>query len=177
MITLERGDITLVAADVIVNAANARLAPGGGVCGAIHAAGGPAIAAECRAFLAAHGPLAPGEAAITSGGRLAVRWVVHAAGPVWRGGHADEAETLASAYRSAVRIADAVGAADIAFPSISTGIFGYPVERAAPVAMRAVRDALVESVSVRRACFVLFDDATHRAFAAALEALEGEDVD
>jgi O-acetyl-ADP-ribose deacetylase len=167
-ISLVRGDITRVAADAIVNAANAHLAPGGGVCGAIHSAGGPSIAAECRVLVDERGPLAPGDAAATGGGRLPARYVIHAVGPVWHGGTSGEAEVLASVYRSSVAEADRLGLASIAFPSISTGIYGYPVDLAAPVALAAVRDALDVASSVREATFVLFDAATFAAFEKAL---------
>lgn len=177
MIELVLGDITCFSADAIVNAANTHLVPGGGVSGAIHSAGGPAIAAEARALVERRGPLAPGTAAATGAGRLLARWVVHAIGPMWHGGASGEAETLASAYRSAIRAADEKGATDIAFPSISTGIYGYPVSRAAPVALRAVRDALAEAASVRAATFVLYDQATYTAFDAALRELGEEDPD
>lgn len=110
-IVLERGDITRACVDVIVNAANSLLAPGGGVCGAIHAAGGPAIAGECRAWVAEHGDVSTGGAAITTGGALRASHVIHAVGPVWHGGIAGEADALASAYRESMTLADAAGAA------------------------------------------------------------------
>lgn len=174
-IILERGDITRVNADAVVNASNAAMTPGGGVSGAIHDAGGPAIAAEAREVVARRGPLAPGEAAATTGGLLAARYVIHALGPVWHGGGRGEAEALASAYRESVRAADALGLATIAFPSISTGIFGYPVGLAAPVALRSVREALDAAAHVREVRFVLYDDATHRAYVSALETMEREE--
>ncbi len=167
-IRLERGDITRVPVHAIVNASNARMIPGGGVSGAIHSAGGPSIAAEAREVIAHRGPLEPGEAAATGGGRLSARHVIHALGPVWHGGRGGEPEALASAYRNCVRAADELGDASIAFPSISTGIFGYPIELAAPVALRAVRDALDAALSVREVRFVLYDDATYRAYERAL---------
>jgi O-acetyl-ADP-ribose deacetylase len=167
-ILLEHGDITRVDTDAIVNASDAHLTPGGGVSGAIHAAGGPAIAAEGREIVAGRGPLVPGEAAATTGGRLPARHVIHALGPVWRDGTHGEPEALASAYRESIRIADCLSLASIAFPSISTGIFGYPVQLAAPVALRAVREALAHAVSVREVRFVLFDDATYAAYEHAL---------
>ena len=166
------GDITTVAADAIVNAANSQLLPGGGVCGAIHAAAGPELAHACRDYVAEHGPVAPGCSAITHGFRLPARYVIHAVGPVWRGGSASEADLLASAYCSAIELADASKLADIAFPSISTGIYGYPVGLAAPVALRSVGEALASATSVREATFVLFDSATHAAYAEALAEIE-----
>lgn len=168
-ILLEHGDITRVSADAIVNASNAHLTPGGGVSGAIHAAGGPAIAEEGRRVLERRGrPLEPGEAEATGAGRLPARHVIHVLGPVWHGGGRGEAEALASAYREAVRLADELGDATIAFPSVSTGIFGYPVGLAAPLAVRAVREALDAASRVREARFVLFDEATLRAYERAL---------
>jgi O-acetyl-ADP-ribose deacetylase (regulator of RNase III) len=171
-ILLERGDITTVAVDAIVNAANGQLAPGGGVSGAIHSAGGPSIAAEGQAWVREHGPVATGDAAVTGAGRLPARHVIHAVGPIWHGGGSGEAEALASAYRRAIELADALGSETIAFPSISTGIFGYPLEQAAPVALRAVRDALARAAHVREVRFVLYDAATYAAYQAALAEAE-----
>ncbi|MBA4370525.1 MAG: O-acetyl-ADP-ribose deacetylase [Coriobacteriaceae bacterium] len=170
-ISLTLGDITRVHADAIVNAANPHLAPGGGVCGAIHAAGGPQVAAECRAWVEAHGPVPPGGAAITGAGRLPARRVIHAVGPVWHGGGDHEAEILASAYRSAIALAEAEGLTSVAFPSISTGIYGYPVAAAAPVALRAVHEALAGTEHVRDVTFVLFDEPTRAAYERALAEL------
>jgi O-acetyl-ADP-ribose deacetylase (regulator of RNase III) len=129
-----QGDITTEAVDAIVNAANENLARGGGVCGAIHAAGGPAIEAECRRV----GHCPTGGAVATTAGELPARFVIHAVGPVWRGGGHGEAELLASAYTSALDEAARVGARSIAFPAISTGIYGYPLEAATAVAVDAV---------------------------------------
>lgn len=173
-ITLARGDITRFSADAIVNASNAQLTPGGGVSGAIHSAGGPSIAAEGREILERRGPLASGEAEATTAGRLPARYVIHALGPVWHGGGHGEAAALASAYGESIRIADELGLGSLAFPSISTGIFGYPAGLAAPVALRAVRKALASASSVSDVTFVLFDDATYRAYEQAL-AEEGGD--
>jgi O-acetyl-ADP-ribose deacetylase (regulator of RNase III) len=167
-IVLERGDITRQDADAIVNTANAHLAPGGGVSGAIHDAAGPSLAVEARAFVDRRGPLAPGEAAITGAGRLPARHVIHALGPVWHGGSAREADTLAAAYRNSVRLADEAGLESVAFPSISTGIFGYPVQLAAPVAVQSVRAALDVAAHVREVRFVLYDQVTFAAYEAAL---------
>jgi O-acetyl-ADP-ribose deacetylase (regulator of RNase III) len=172
-IVLEKGDITRVDTDAIVNAANSRLAPGGGVSGAIHSAGGPAITEECRAWVAEHGAVATGAAAITTGGRLPARHVIHTVGPVWHGGGSREPELLASAYRSSIALADEHGLDTIAFPSISTGIFGYPTGLAATVALEAVRDALGRATSVREVRFVLFDAATYAAYEAAAERMGG----
>jgi O-acetyl-ADP-ribose deacetylase (regulator of RNase III) len=157
-----RGDITAQTMDAIVNAANEQLAPGGGVCGAIHAAGGPSIAAECRRI----GHCPTGGAVATTAGELPARFVIHAVGPVWHGGQRDEAQLLASAYTSALDEAARVGARSIAFPAISTGIYGYPLADATAVAVAAVRGWKGEGVDLVR--FVCFDDATLAAYEAVL---------
>ncbi len=169
VIELAQGDITRETTDAIVNAANSELVPGGGVCGAIHRAGGPAIAEECRAVRRERGPVPPGGAAATTGGKLAARHVVHAVGPVYAGGGRGEAETLASCYRESLRIADGLKLKSIAFPAISTGIFGYPLEEAARVALDAVAATLpgLQHVSVVK--FVLFDGSALAAFTRAAE--------
>jgi len=169
---LEQGDITKVRADAIVNAANSRLAGGGGVDGAIHRAGGPSIMEECRRL----GACPTGEAVVTTAGNLPARWVVHAVGPVWRGGHEREPELLARAYRNALRQADDRGARTVAFPSLSTGAYGYPVELAAPVALRAVLEGLRESRSVERVTFVLFSHDVLRVYERALEEIAAAEV-
>lgn len=130
-------DITTLTTDAIVNAANESLAPGGGVCGAIHRAAGPELARACAAI----GRCPTGEARITPGFRLPAKFVIHAVGPIWRGGDANEAELLASAYRSSMALAKENGIRSIAFPAISTGIYGYPLELATPIAVNAVREA------------------------------------
>ena len=167
-VRLRLGDITAEATGAIVNAANAHLMPGGGVCGAIHAAAGPELARECARVAASRGALHPGEAAITDGYRLPARHVIHALGPVWHGGTAGEAADLAAAYRSALSLAAEHRLTSIAFPSISTGIFGYPIDDAAPVAIGAVREALEHADSVRDVVFVLYDERTFQAYARAL---------
>ena len=158
-----QGDITAEAVDAIVNAANEELAPGGGVCGAIHRAGGPSIAAECRRI--AHCPT--GGAVATTGGGLPARFVIHAVGPVWHGGTQGEPDLLASAYTSALDEAVRVGARSVAFPAISTGIYGYPLEAATAVAVEAVRNWKGEGIDLVR--FVCFDDHTLDAYRSALE--------
>ena len=155
------GDITAETVDAIVNAANTGLVRGGGVCGAIFAAAGPELDGACRAI----GGCATGDAAATPGFALAARWIIHAVGPVWSGGDQGEPELLASAYRRSLGVADEVGARSVAFPAISTGIFGYPVEAATDVAVGAVRDARTDVTVVR---FVCFDDRTLAAYTARL---------
>lgn len=133
-----RGDLTLQAVDAIVNAANSSLLGGGGVDGAIHRGGGPAILETCRAIRAARGPLPPGEAVITTAGRLPARHVIHTVGPIWSGGGASEPETLARCYRSSLELAAQHSLASVAFPSISTGAYGYPIDEAAPLALGTI---------------------------------------
>jgi O-acetyl-ADP-ribose deacetylase len=164
LIELVQGDITQQDVDAIVNAANSALAPGGGVDGAIRRAGGPSITAATSRI----GGCATGNAAATTAGDLPARYVVHAVGPIWQGGGAGEAELLASAHRRAVEIAAEQGCRSIAFPAISTGIYGYPAELAAPVAVAAVREALERNPQVELVRFVLFSDELLRAFEAAL---------
>jgi len=166
---LVQGDITREETDAMVNAANSELAVGGGVCGAIHRAGGPEIAEQCRQIRGQRGPLPPGQAVATTGGRLKARYVIHSVGPVWAGGKQREPETLASCYRECIRVADELGLKSIAFPAISTGIFGYPLEPATEVAVRSVGEALPRARNVERVRFVVFDEAAYQAYARALE--------
>lgn len=160
-------DITKMAADAIVNAANSSLLGGGGVDGAIHRAGGPSILAECERIVAKIGRLPAGKAVMTTGGRLPARYVIHTVGPIWRGGQRGEAETLASAYRESIRIADENSVTTMVFPSISTGAYGYPVEQAARVAVKAVFEALQKTSFVREVRFALYDSSTLDAYVAA----------
>jgi O-acetyl-ADP-ribose deacetylase len=148
-----RRDITTLAVDAIVNAANPALRPGGGVCGAIHRAAGPGLDAECLAL----GGCATGDAKATAGHDLPARWVIHTVGPVWQGGDAGEAEALASCYRRSLEVADDLGARSVAFPAISTGIFGYPADEAADVAVTTVR---ATPTAVEEVLLVAFDDDT-----------------
>lgn len=162
-----RGDITRFPADAIGNAANDRLAGGGGVDGAIHRAGGPAIMAECRVI----GGCPTGSAVTTTAGTLPAKYVIHAVGPIWRGGRAGEAGLLASAYRSIMARAAEKGVRTLALPSISTGVYGYPLEQAAPVALAAIAEGLRADTTVERVTFVLFNDETMAAYEAALDEL------
>lgn len=157
MITFVVGDLTEQPVDAVVNAANEALAPGGGVCGAIRRAGGDEIFEECARL----GGCATGDAKATGAGRLPARYVIHAVGPVWRGGDAGEPELLASAYSRSLEVAVELGCRTIAFPALSTGIYGYPVELAAPVAVGAVR-ALEDRFDEVR--FVFLDDAMRELF-------------
>jgi O-acetyl-ADP-ribose deacetylase (regulator of RNase III) len=147
-----QGDITAEQVDAVVNAANEGLRGGGGVDGAIHRAGGPAIMEECRGI----GRCPTGRAVITTGGRLSARHVIHTVGPVWRGGGAGEPELLASCYREGLGLAQAKGLSSLAFPSISTGAYGYPKEQAARVAIRTVVDYLRQNRGIKRVRFVVF---------------------
>ena len=157
--TLEaaQGDITREAVDAIVNAANSGLARGGGVCGAIFSAAGPELDGACAEL----GGCPTGDARATPGFRLPARWIIHAVGPVWHGGDSGEPELLASAYRRSLAVADEIGARSVAFPAISTGIYGYPLEAATAIAVRSCRDTEA-SVDVIR--FVCFDDRTLAAY-------------
>jgi len=165
MIQLVIADITEQEVDAIVNAANPSLLGGGGVDGAIHRAGGGAILEECRAL----GRCEPGDAKATTGGNLPARHVVHAVGPIWHGGGEGEAELLASCHRRAIELADELGATSVAFPAISTGAYGYPVELAAPVAIAATKEALAKHPSVQLARFVFRDERTLAPYRAALD--------
>ena len=157
-------DITEETTDAIVNAANSSLLGGGGVDGAIHRAGGPAILAECRKIVSKIGRLPAGKAVITTGGRLAAEHVIHTVGPIYHGGGRGEAETLASCHRESIRIADENAVTSLAFPAISTGAYGYPVHEAAPIAISATAEALITARRVTKCRFVLFDAATLRAY-------------
>jgi O-acetyl-ADP-ribose deacetylase len=165
-------DLTEENTDAIVNAANSYLLGGGGVDGAIHDAGGPAIVAECRKIVGKIGTLPAGKAVITTGGRLSAKYVIHTVGPVYRGEEPGVAEALASCHRESVRLADDHALASLAFPAISTGAYGYPVAEAAPIAISATIEALASAKHVTLCKFVLFDISTVRAFQRAAEKLE-----
>jgi O-acetyl-ADP-ribose deacetylase (regulator of RNase III) len=165
-ITLAKGDITAQHVDAIVNAANSSLMGGGGVDGAIHRGGGPEILAECRALRAAkYGRGLPtGQAVATTAGRLPARWVIHTVGPVWSASE-DRSAALASCYRESLRVADELGARTVAFPAVSTGVYGWPMDDGARIAVRTVRET---DTSVDEVRFVLFDDAAYQAFTDAM---------
>jgi O-acetyl-ADP-ribose deacetylase (regulator of RNase III) len=168
---LQRGDITSLGRHVgaIVNAANESLMAGGGVCGAIHRAGGRAITEACYQI----GRCATGAAVATTAGRLDADAVIHAVGPVWHGGQADEDRLLASAYASSLDVAEQRGLTSVAFPSISTGIYGFPIERAASIALRTVRERLARGSTLEEVIFVLFSEADYRVYGAAAEPFAG----
>jgi O-acetyl-ADP-ribose deacetylase (regulator of RNase III) len=159
-IEIHAGDITKLAVDAIVNAANAQLRPGGGVCGAIHRAAGKSLREACARI----GGCATGDAVHTEGYDLKARHVIHTVGPVWRGGSENEAALLASCYRTALKIAQEIGARSIAFPAISTGVYGFPVERATEIAVATVRDFLKEESAVERVIFCVFGPEAEAAY-------------
>ncbi|MGE4298542.1 MAG: macro domain-containing protein [Desulfovibrionaceae bacterium] len=169
---LAQGDLTRSAADAIVNAANNRLAGGGGVDGAIHRAAGPHLLAACQDWVAAHGPLPTGQAMLTPGFSLAARHVIHTVGPIWRGGGAGEEALLTSAYTRSLELAQAHALAWVAFPAISCGVYGYPLELAVPVALAALRRGL-EAGLARRVDMCLHDGSALAAWAEVARALFG----
>jgi O-acetyl-ADP-ribose deacetylase (regulator of RNase III) len=172
-IELEQGDITQIQVDAVVNAANSALAGGGGVDGAIHRAAGPALMAELHAR---YTRCPPGSAVLTSSAGLSrngVKYVVHAVGPIWRGGGHDEETLLRSTYRTALTLAYEAGAKSVAFPAISCGVYAYPLEIGSRVGLEAVRETLVDTPSVERCVFVLYGWDTYQAFARAMDGLRG----
>ena len=164
---LVQGDITQQDTEAIVNAANSSLLGGGGVDGAIHRAGGPQILEECRRI----GGCPAGQARITTGGRLKARYVIHTVGPIYHGGQRGEADTLASAYRSSLQLASQHGVKSLAFPSISTGAYGYPIELAAPIALKTAIDYLRDHPEIELVHFVLFGGSAYEAYERALRRL------
>ncbi|MDZ4833113.1 MAG: O-acetyl-ADP-ribose deacetylase [Candidatus Melainabacteria bacterium] len=168
-ISLVRGDITRQDVGAIVNAANSSLLGGGGVDGAIHRAGGPAILDECKQILAIQGKCRAGEAVITGGGNLKAKFVIHTVGPIWRGGASNEEKTLASAYNQSLLLAEQYEVKTVAFPSISTGAYGFPIDKAARIAVAVAREFCSGHNSRGEIRFVLFDDRTYEFFKSALD--------
>jgi O-acetyl-ADP-ribose deacetylase len=158
------GDITKLAVDAIVNAANTSLLGGGGVDGAIHRAGGPAILEECRKIIAVQGSCPTGEAVITTGGRLAAKYVIHTVGPVWNGDLNGEPQSLARCYQNSLRLAVEHYCRTIAFPNISTGVYGYPKEKAAIIAVNEVTKYLSNNKTIEQVIFVCFDAESKRIY-------------
>ncbi len=173
-ISLHQGDITREDAEAIVNAANSTLMGGGGVDGAIHRAAGPALREECKQIKALQGPCSPGNAVITGGGKLKAQYVIHTVGPIWRGGFTNEDQILSNAYKNSLQLALDNQVTTIAFPSISTGAYGYPLGEAAGVAMAAVKDFVIhidQGAQLNQVRFVLFDAFTYQAYKEALAKL------
>jgi len=169
-ISMLQGDISRQTTDAIVNAANSGLMGGGGVDGAIHRAGGPAILEECKKIVAQHGRLPTGKAVITIGGKLQAQYVIHTVGPIWHGGSRNEAELLSSAYNECLKLAAENKLTSISFPSISTGAYGYPVDEAARIAVNTVVSFLrQQTTSLKEVVFVLFDSRTYQSYRSALQ--------
>ncbi len=160
-IELIKGDITTLKVGAIVNAANSKLAGGGGVDGAIHRAGGPSIMAECDLIRDKEGGCPTGQAVITTGGKLVAKFVIHTVGPIWKGGLKNERELLESAYISSLKRASEAGLKSIAFPNISTGVYGFPKEEAADIAIKNVKNFLAEHPFPERVIFVCFEDESY----------------
>jgi O-acetyl-ADP-ribose deacetylase (regulator of RNase III) len=173
-IAIIQGDITRQTTDTIINAANSSLMGGGGVDGAIHRAGGPAILEECIKIVARQGRLPTGKAVITTAGNMKTKYVIHTVGPIWRGGNQDEPALLASAYRESLKLAAANNLSSVSFPSISTGAYGYPVEEGAAIALKEVVSFLKQPSSVKEVVFVLFDARTFDAYKDALHDIKKE---
>lgn len=170
-----RGDITKVEADVIVNAANSSLMGGGGVDGATHRAGGPVILQECRKIVAEQGECPPGDAVITTAGNLPARYVIHTVGPIWKGGKSGEPEKLKNCYRNSLELAVDNDCASIAFPNISTGVYGYPKEEAARIAVAEVAAFLRKNSAPERVILVCFDEENERLAREQVESLSEND--
>lgn len=170
-IEIMQADITKLAVDAIVNAANSSLMGGGGVDGAIHRAGGPAILEDCRKIVARQGGCKTGEAVITTAGRLPAKFVIHTVGPVWNGGQKNEATLLANCYRNSLQLAVDNNCHTIAFPNISTGIYGYPKDKAAVVSMDTVISFLSENSMINRVIFACFDNENLQLLQSRLEEL------
>jgi len=170
-ISLIKGDITKLEVDAIVNAANNKLMGGGGVDGAIHRAGGSAIMEECAEIRRKQGGCNTGEAVITTAGRLPARYVIHTVGPVWKGGRDNEEKLLASCYTSSLKLAVDNGVRTIAFPNISTGVYGFPKEKAAPIAVDTVVGFLKQDRSIEKVIFCCFDDENYKLIEQALSSV------
>jgi len=164
MIELLKGDITKIKADAIVNAANSSLMGGGGVDGAIHRAGGPTILEECRKIIARQGSCKTGEAVITTAGNLPAKFVIHTVGPVWNGGKKNEANLLAACYENSLKLATKHNLTTIAFPNISTGIYGYPKNDAAEIALNTVMIYLKQDTFISKVYFVCFDEENYQLY-------------
>ena len=163
-ITLFQGDITKLKVDAIVNAANSSLMGGGGVDGAIHRAGGPVILDECRQIVARQGRCATGNAVITSGGNLPAKFVIHTVGTIWRGGNNNEPQLLKNAYLNSLNLAVENGVQTIAFPNISTGVYGFPKEKAAKIAVETVKKYLTDRLQISQVFFVCFDSENYELY-------------
>ena len=163
-IELIKGDITKIKADAIVNAANSSLLGGGGVDGAIHRAGGPTILEECRKIIAKQGSCKTGEAVITTAGNLPAKFVIHTVGPVWNGGKKNEASLLAACYQNSLKLAIKHNLSSIAFPNISTGVYGYPKKDAASIALNTVMDYLKQDTFISKVYFVCFDEENYQLY-------------
>ena len=173
-VSIIQGDITKQATDAIVNAANPSLMGGGGVDGAIHRAGGPAILEECKKIVAQQGRLPTGKAVITTGGKLKAKYVIHTVGPIWHGGNKNESGLLKSAYCECLKLATERELTSISFPSISTGAYGYPVDEAARIATSTVLSFLKkQATSLKEVVFVLFDSRTYESYRSALQEMTG----
>jgi O-acetyl-ADP-ribose deacetylase len=172
VIKIVQGDITRQVVDAMVNAANSSLMGGGGVDGAIHRAGGPAILEECKKIRQLQGGCSPGDAVITGGGNLKVKYVIHTVGPVWRGGKTNEEDILANAYRNSLLLAEQYECQTIAFPSISTGAYGFPLQLAAPIALKTISQFLTQSKTTAEVRMVLFDVTALEAFQKTFEQLK-----
>ena len=175
VIDLIKGDITKVQADAIVNAANTSLLGGGGVDGAIHRAGGPRILEECRKIISRQGGCKTGEAVITTGGNLPAKYVIHTVGPVWNGGNNNEKEKLSNCYRNALQLAVEHNCETIAFPNISTGIYRFPKEEAALIAVATIKDFLQNTKALKKVIFVCFDQENYDLIEEELKKIENGD--
>jgi len=173
-LSLTVGDITKQKTDAIVNAANSSLMGGGGVDGAIHRAGGPKILEECMKIREKQGGCDTGEAVITTGGNLPVKYVIHTVGPIWGGGNRREPELLANCYKNSLKLAVENGIKTISFPSISTGAYGYPMGQAANVALKAVIDFLKKDDSLEEVVFVLFNDMIYKSYESSLKSISND---